>query len=219
MFSLTKIKPRIYHLEFTTHYDLCMCFLRYQEAYESTEDRFKTSSFTLVDYMKWYTLNSSRGKSKSFRYIEDWTGFNIPLDVIKNVRDRGITDPNMYDSLFSGIYDMITACGEYNCYLIGSQVGELKTMKHELVHAEYFTNVAYRTKVLSEIRALNVELYDELSTLLKNLDYSVEVLDDEINAYLVAGDTNCFSSLTKKQGFKTLKKKLISLFDECETKA
>ena len=218
MFSLTKIKPRVYHLEFKSHYDLCMAFLRYQESYEASEDRFRISNFTIVEYMKWYTENSSRGKSKTFRYMDDWAGFNIPLNVIKNVHDRGLTDPNMYDSLMFGIHGMITSCGEYNSYLIGSQIGELKTMKHELVHAEYFTNVAYRTKVLTELNSLDQTFHEELSTVLKQLDYCVDVLDDEINAFLVAGDTNYFGNFTKRQSFRTLKKQLISLYEEYEIK-
>src|SRR3989344_5759404 len=99
-YSLKNIAQGIYLLNFQSPYDLAMSFCRYQEFYESTNPVFKGKSFSLIDFMEWYSnKNNNRKRSdlKCFTYPDDWAGFNLPSYVFDNIIELGIPDMNKYD--------------------------------------------------------------------------------------------------------------------------
>lgn len=207
MFSLIKLAPRIYHLRVTSQYDLCSIFMRYQEFYESSNERFVNQKFTLAEFSSWYTRNVGNGE---FSYCTDWCGFNMPLKIIKNCRDLGISDPNMYDSIMSGIHDMIE-CIDPDSYIIGS-TPELDALDHEITHAMFYVNETYKEQVIKTIANISKTLWLKLITILENEAYAPHVYIDEINAYLTESSVHEFFEEFKiNQEFKKLRNNLLVL--------
>lgn len=210
MFSLIKYAPRVYHLQFTKRFDLCATFMRYQEFYESANPRFVNSSFTLAEFERWYTYNTG---GDEFTYHSDWSGFNMPLNIIKCVHDQGIADPNMYDSLMWGIYKMIDSV-EQNCYIIGTSK-ECDIIDHELTHAMYYINEQYKLDVDNVIKYAVVwyqSLYEKLCSTLSNEGYAPHVFWDEINAYLTEQDVyQPIGELSAEDGYCELRDRLINV--------
>lgn len=80
MFKLTKEKEKIYLLCFDDRYDCCMYFLRYQEYYESPNQKFYRKQFTIVSYMDWYIKHNKR---KFSDYKDKITNLfkNLPISI------------------------------------------------------------------------------------------------------------------------------------------
>jgi len=78
-YNLKQINEKIWLLSIDDYEHLALSFLRYQEFYENP--KFKDKIFTIKKFAKWYE------KYGSFSYAKDWAGFNLPLDVIKQVND------------------------------------------------------------------------------------------------------------------------------------
>jgi hypothetical protein len=76
--------------------------------------------------------------------------------------------------------------GQY--YIIGIKKGQSNTLKHELMHALYYTNPKYRQSV-ERILDSGPSLLP-ISIYIKNLGYHNEVLRDETHAYLVTCQDN-----------------------------
>lgn len=207
MFSLIKLAPRIYHLRVTTQFDLCSMFMRYQEFYESSNERFVNQKFTLAELQSWYTRNVGNGE---FSYYTDWCGFNMPLKIIKNCRDLEISDHNMYDSIMSGIHDMIE-CIDPDSYIIGS-TPELDALDHEITHAMFYVNESYRVQVIRTIAHITNSLWLKLTTILENEAYAPHVYVDELNAYLTEPSVHeFFEEFKMNQEFKKLRNNLLTL--------
>ena len=201
MFQLTKKRPGVYLLSFDSHIDLCYAFMRYQELYESP--RFQGQAFTWPTYMRWYMeKNLKQGGSKhAFYYAADWAGFNHPVDVIKQVHDLGIPDPNEYDELMMSVYKLIMR-DEAKAYLIGAPPGS-NTEKHELTHAMWYLNDGYKKKATNFILPLHSTtkhetLVADLKTALFNLGYTESTAIDEINAFITTGEGGHFAAAAKK---------------------
>lgn len=99
-YQIIQIIPHVYQLHFDSAYDLAMHFVRMQEYYESP--KFRKQIFTLVEYMAWYSKEHGKG---AFTYPKDWTGFNVPSDVAREVYKSScaIPDFNQYDERMSRI--------------------------------------------------------------------------------------------------------------------
>ncbi|NDB56269.1 hypothetical protein EB169_10645, partial [archaeon] len=75
---ITEVKPNIFAVIIPNGFDRAMTFCRVQEFYESPNPQFRGKHFSMWDYMKWYSKEYDRG----FSYPNDWSGFNIPFEVI-----------------------------------------------------------------------------------------------------------------------------------------
>lgn len=191
MLSVDQVLPRIYCLA-TNHYDLAMLFLRYQEYYESDNNRFFRRKFTIAEFMSAYTkLNNSI----VFDYPDAWAGFNVPVPMIDAVFALGIEDFNFYDHLMKGIVQMIkNDSGTNDCYLIGVDP-EGEAFGHELAHGLYYTNEAYRAEISRLFFVFNTDHknhYQELERRLIKTGYAASVIQDELHAYTVDTDVADF---------------------------
>jgi len=149
-FHIQEIMPHVYRLHFSSHYELTMSFLRFQEYYES--ERYRKRVFSLDDYMEWYAKVHGEGV---FTYTEDWGGFNVPswalLGVIKD--SDGIPDLNKHDRRMFTVINWVADKEEGNpFYFIGTSEecidGDHKdTLDHEIAHALFTVNEEYRRKV------------------------------------------------------------------------
>lgn len=190
-FKIKEVRPGIFHFNFKNTYDLCMYFLRYQEYYESPSPKFRGKQFEIFDFMRWYSLNSDK---KIFTYPDDWNGFNLPGNIIKDVHDKMILDRNIYD------YEMITAWRECHAiavfrgmekfYIIGT-VGK-DALDHEIAHGLFYLNSEYQKKMKSLVKALPADLKKEMNHNLKRLGYTPKVYVDETQAYLATGFSESF---------------------------
>jgi hypothetical protein len=161
--------------------------------------------------MAWYSKEYPN--DGAFNYGSDWSGFNMPFDVVKQVHQRGILDINMYDHIMIGLYDMVNV-HEQNCYLIGSSP-ESDVLSHEMIHALFYTNEDYRNHVLGIISEYdNTEMYSDVCAKLLQEGYNKKVHKDEINAYAVDDDLEWFEEVTDVKAYHQMKKELIALHKE-----
>lgn len=166
----TRIAKSIFLVQFDTQYGLASTFLRIQEHYESS--RFRNRVFSLEQFMDWYAARFG-----AFTYYEDWSGFNVPSTALTPFY-RGKFDPLLRKEqrllrLFKGERTPF--------YVIGAVADT--NLKHELAHALFFTQSAYRNAVRAAMRAYDTSA---LAKHLATIGYHRSVLTDEVHAYLVA---------------------------------
>lgn len=210
MFSLTKIRERVYALKFDKSYELCMAFLRYEEFYENLNPRYRGHSFTIVEFMSWYTTKFAKGKYKGiFTFTEDWGGFNLPVNIIDQVHKLGIPDPNHYDALMAGIYGLISVEAE-DAYLIGISSENNEGFKeHELTHAMWHVDQEYKqkiTNIIDEASQQDPSFIKQIKKALSDEGYVDAVMNDEISAYVATGEEGFFSKVKNKKMMTQLRK-------------
>jgi len=170
-----------------------MYFLRYQEYYESPSSKFRGKAFEIIDFMRWYATKFGGGL---FTYPDDWNGFNLPDNIIKDVWDKHISDKNLYD------YEMFQAWHECNrraegekFYIIGTAGTE--ALDHEIAHGLFYLNSEYQKKMKALVKALAPEIRKEMNIELKRLGYTPKVYVDEAQAYMATGLTDSFEESDK----------------------
>jgi hypothetical protein len=177
------ITERIILLVYGKQKDLASTFLRFQEHYESPE--FRGKCFSLAEFQNWYIQNSPGGRATGrFTYYTDWAGFNIPSVVLVP----------FYDGLFDPLSEqeqefLLRFKNEKQpFYVIGAhqQAGDLhETLLHEVAHGLFYTDTGYRNAVLEILRTYDTEPIREELRL--KAGYHEDVLDDEVNAFMVSG--------------------------------
>lgn len=201
-YKLKEVKPRIFLVEFTDRYDMCMTFLRYQEYYESPNPKFRNHHFTLVDFMEWYSKKQC--KDNCFEYPKHWQGFNIPNDVIENVfenLDMAYEAYNKYDAIMGEIYSKcqnIIKSKYYEdekFYLIGAMKGNQKTINHEVAHGFYYIIPGFKKEMLALVKQLKPAFRNKLYKELGRIGYTKQVFPDEAQAFLSTGWRDYFPKL------------------------
>ena len=148
-------------------FDRAMLFCRVQEYYESSNDNFRGKYFDIWDYLKWHQ------QEFNCAYWELWEGFNVPVQVAK-----GCEGDTKYDALMEFL------CNDTDStYIIGVDAIDSEIYRHEMAHALYYTNEAYRTAQDSIV----VEYIEEVCCALQDLGYPPERHKDELQAYMVSG--------------------------------
>jgi len=194
--ELFKITNYIYWLKIESRYNLAMTFLRYQEYYESPSSDFRGKDFTIIDYMDWYSKTYGKG---SFTYPNDWAGFNIPSKVLNDIFDGDIKDWNKYDTIMYKAYCNID---DEKYYLIGANK-QNNTLNHEIAHGLYATNTIYKESMDELITNIDPEDKRLFYSKLSEMGYTIEVFDDEIQAYLATSSCIQFERAEKyKEEFK-----------------
>lgn len=185
-FKLEEIRPKIFLMSFKEPYDLAMYFVRYQEFYESPSPQYRGKKFELLDFMRWYSFKFGNGV---FTYPDDWAGFNIPGDIIKQIWDLGITDRNIYDYEMLQVYRECQKKSKGDFYLIGvsSEKEEAITLKHEIAHGFFYTTPSYKKEMTQLVKELTPEVRQKMNDELKELGYTPKVYIDEIQAYMSTG--------------------------------
>lgn len=161
-----------------------MSFLRYQEFYESPNPKFRNNSFTILEYIEWYSNKYGDG---AFTYPNDWSGFNLPSKAIELARAFGILDPNKYDNEINLIYSKIREYESGDFYIIGTTKKDTETLEHEIAHALWSTDVDYKKDMTKNISSLGNKTVKKLKLILANMGYNNSVMEDEIQAYLSTG--------------------------------
>jgi len=186
--QFSEIKEKIFLLTFDNHYDLAMHFVRFQEYYESPNPSFKKKTFTLIDFMEYYAKTYGKGV---FSYTQDWGGFNISAQVLSEVFKVGIPDWNKYDFFMKRIFiEMKKKYPKMDFYLIGSITGNQSITNHELAHAFWTVNDEYKKEMTFLLKNTNPQMINVMSKFLLENMYDVNVLEDELQAYLCTGLTS-----------------------------
>lgn len=214
--KLVNICPKIYLLTTNDLYDLAMHFCRAQEFYENPTWRNKF--FTMFEFMEWYAKEKGNG---IFTYPNDWSGFNIPGQVInklyKNNFWKKIPDFNKYDEFMSEIVEQLNKKENgTSWYLIASLEEDKETVSHEIAHGLWATNRKYKKKMQELIDNLTKEQYDCLKQWLSEHMYCEEVHDDEIQAYLATGLVEDMNSALRRARipYRTMRKPFSKVFKE-----
>jgi hypothetical protein len=188
-----KVAKGIYLLRFRTQYELAATFLRVQEHYESP--KFHGRVFSLEQYMDWYAAD--RG---NFTYYQDWSGFNVPSTAFAPFY-AGKFDPlsekeKQLLALFRGLRERFYVIGIY----------ESGSLTHELAHALYFTDDAYREAVQAAMRGYDTSAF---ARQIVDAGYAKHVVVDEMQAYIVAPSGELGKDLRR---LEPLRAKLRALF-------
>jgi hypothetical protein len=192
-----KLADGIYLVRFETQYELAATFLRLQEYYESPQ--FSGRVFSLEQYMDWYAAQFG-----AFTYYEDWAGFNVPSTAFRPFY-KGKFDPLLKKEkrllrLFKNLRGRFYVIGVYNSGELGGD------LTHELAHALYFTDTAYRHAVRTAMRGYDTSA---LKKQLAKAGYAKHVIPDEVHAYLVAPAGKLGG---RSRALQPLRKELCALF-------
>jgi len=178
---------RLILLEFPTIKEMCLTMWRFQELFESPYPEIKNKRFSADQFIDLYS-----DKMGHLSYFAYWDGFNVPISIINlfkelySFRERS----NREIAVCDAVYDL-----RDDGYVIAYVKGDTSTIKHELCHFFYATNQMYRSLVDRNVKNMSNSLRRRLYKGLKAHQYSSEVFDDEINAYLTAFDETEFSSM------------------------
>lgn len=206
-YKISEVKPNVFAVVIENRYDRAMTFLRGQEYYESPNKKFRGKDFSIWDYMKWYSTEYGKG----FSYGVDWSGFNIPFDIVwKCYQSNEMETP--YDETMWEILGEIDSKMDINkkAYIIGAgdMIGD--TFKHEICHGLWYTNSAYKKDAKTLLTIINKEDYEIFENNLLEMGYTDKVIDDEIQAYLCYGhDVDNFSNGVDKDVCKAYHKEFI----------
>lgn len=190
-----KLADCIYLLRFKTQYELAATFLRVQEHYESPQ--FSGRVFSLEKYIDWYVARYG-----AFTYYEDWAGFNVPSTALTPFY-QGKFDPLLRkEKRLLGLFRNLRR----RYYVIG--VYDSRDLSHEIAHALFFTDKAYRLAVREAMRGYDTSA---LKKQLASAGYARHVIPDEVHAYLVAPS----GKLGKpSRALQPLRRKLRALFKQ-----
>lgn len=181
---IKEVKPNIFAVVIKDKYDRAMTFCRVQEYYESPSPKFRGKEFSIWDYMKWYHEKYGRG----FSYGNDWSGFNIPIKVIRECYNKLNKFETPYDKIMGNIIHRVEMYREG--YVIGCGDTKGDTFKHEVCHGLYYTDKEYKKKMDALTKGLPKKYYDTFKKNILEMGYTTKVVDDEIQAYLQYGYEN-----------------------------
>ncbi len=181
-----QILPHIYHIHMELCYDLAMHFWRYQEYYESPT--FKGRIIPLIDYMESYAKSEGEGV---FSYPDDWSGFNVPSDILIELSEAELPDLNKYDIRMRALIDAIRKKEKgHKFYFIGTCGDDEyldSTLDHEIGHGLYHIDDEYREVMDSLIDAMPRKKFEAVWEGLMEMGYHAAVVQDEIHAYASTG--------------------------------
>ena len=206
-----EVAPRIYCVTVDDDYDRAMLFCRYQEFYESPYKKFRGKPFTWMEYMRHYKL---AWKKRTFTYPDDWSGYNIPSNVMERANNVFYKDTE-YDQIMNDIYfhcdiDSQNKNNNIRCnwYLIGASSKDKGTTNHEIAHGLYFTNKEYKNNVTKLIKNIKSTHYEKLKKKLIKMGYvnDKKIIDDEIHAFMSTGLYNGLNTKELKVYEKEFKK-------------
>jgi hypothetical protein len=164
----------IIHLIFKNQKELTLTLCRPQEFYECNSTKLRGKVFTFDQFIDHYT--DEEGYLTYFSY---WSGFNLPGEVLEEfynlfmLTDREQKVKQITDKFKGKSY-----------YVIAAKNGDSETLKHELVHAHYYLDPVYKQEANVLVKHMRPELRKQISSALKELGYSQNVMIDEINAYM-----------------------------------
>ena len=180
-YQIKEVKPLVFAVIIKDKYDRAMTFCRAQEYYESPSPKFRGKEFSIWDYMKWYHERYGKG----FSYGDDWSGFNIPIKVIRECYNGLNKYETPYDKVMENIIHKVEV--HRDGYVIGAGAASGEVFRHEVCHALYHTNKEYKKKMDALTKGLPKKYYNAFKKNILTMGYASKVVDDEIQAYIQHG--------------------------------
>ena len=190
--KVKEIRPSVYCVIVDDNYDRAMLFCRYQEFYETPFKKFRGKYFSWETYMRHY---KNFWKKDVFTYPEDWSGYNIPSNIVQKGVDTFYKETE-YDEIMNNIYHYCSIDSQNKndgtrkkWYLIGASSKDLKTMDHEIAHGLYYINHEYKMRVMYQLSLIPKKIMDKIDKKLIKMGYvnDRKILDDEAHAFLSTG--------------------------------
>ena len=142
----------------------------------------------------------------NFTYFTDWSGFNIPGNIVCEYKDNhlasGVSYLNKERLLFASVSQYIQDYGE-DFYLLA--IYKETDIKHELAHACYYLYPEYRKGINKLINKRLKHFKDQKKKLLE-MGYRPDMIDDEQQAYLLEAKLSCSVPLKIFEMQKKVKK-------------
>jgi hypothetical protein len=179
---------------------LASTMLRLQERYECPNSELRGRCFSLAEYKAWERQNDP---AHGFIYYERWPGFNVPGSIVKSALYEDNLSP-CEQALKQALTDALSLPV---FYVIATQSGdESSSLYHEVCHAMYEVNAAYRADVDAELATIPHGPMSRMKAYLRCEQYAnVErILQDEVHAYLSEGDKLGCSACETAQHTKRL---------------
>ena len=196
--ELQEIVPQIFCLLYSDQYFLTSTFARIQEFSEYT---FSTPCFSLEEF-----LDSCYKKYGKISYFEDWSGFNVPLDILieffKCYKKYNLPllqkEQFLYNIIEKDIFPIIEKGKEY--YIIG--IYNKEDINHEISHGLYELSDEYKTHMMHLIK--NHKYYEEIKKWVENIGYTNNhnLLINEAQAYLSTSTLNYLKTMGYKRKWK-----------------
>jgi hypothetical protein len=208
---IEEIKPFIFAVVIKDNYDRSMLFCRYQEFYESPFPEIRRQFFTLEQYMRLYTKTN---KKLVFTYPVDWSGYNIPSNILFEAKRLFKKTETNYDEIMSEIINYCDRESQiknegtpHPWYLIGADTLKSSTMNHEIAHGLYYTNLKYKVEMDYLISHIKPSHYNQLKKHLIKVGYvdDKKIIDDEIQAFMSTGKLSSWSDVIYKTYSKEFK--------------
>ena len=198
MFKCEKIENHnIIHIKFDKPQWQNWGWIRIQEFYESPDNLVRGFHNTIEHIIERELFNNNE-----FTYLQDWDGFNVPghiwdLFFIKHSQDVRDIEKEMANA----VANLVDTNSIY--YVIGSSAkSHRSTIHHEIRHGLWYLYDDYRREILEVLSRYKL---DGLKRDLKKMGYCDEVIDDEIQAYVLTG---LDQSMRKTKEIVQLKKHL-----------
>lgn len=196
-YTIKQVKPNVFLVIVPDEYERSMLFLRVQEYSESPNPRIRGQTFDILDFVKWYTNEHN----KAFTYADDWNGFNISFkSAMQCYKDLPEKLTNKYDLVFLDILKQISkmllrthrgAELAQNAYIVSAGSAKSVTAYHELHHAQYYTDPAYRRRANAVIKTvIPAPIYNRIRQNLIRIGYYDNdfTIHNEMQAYLRGRD-------------------------------
>lgn len=184
--ELYHVGDHIYAIRIKDDHSRAMLFMRPQEFYESAFEEIIKKQFKTSRFMNMYKQHYGK---QEFTYGDDWSGFNIPSDVLEDCMfNIDSDDINTYDNvMLSIISDIKKAEGDNKYYLLGVDELDNDLLEHEFAHAMYYTLPEYKLAVNELTSKCDPVIKDAMYKCITEYGYADHVLPDEMQAYMSTG--------------------------------
>jgi hypothetical protein len=184
--SLYHCGEHIWAIQIKDSHSRAMVFLRSQEYYESAFEEIIRHQFKVSKYMDMYKQHYGK---QEFTYGSDWSGFNIPSDILEecmfNIEQDEI---NNYDKIMLSIIHKIKETeGDDKYYLLGVDELNNDLLEHEFAHAMYFVLPEYKSDMTKLNKDCDRIVKESMYKCITEYGYADHVLPDELQAYLSTG--------------------------------
>lgn len=221
-FSVTELRPNVYHFSFDSQYFLNSTMMRLQEYYESPIEGIKGQYFSYEKFMDAYALSTEH---KDFSYFTDWSGFNVPGNIVLDFYDTFkydllLKEKTFFEAVFLFRHGKLSGKNKDRFYVLCTykHKGEETALKHELSHAYWYlfpdSYAGEAKELLNTKRFLNPEVSEKAKKALLEKGYCEEVLEDELQAYLATGSRRFLKLVLRYPDKAKLSTKFKKLFEE-----
>ena len=169
--------PGVLHLVFKTRKAMNIAMCRLSEFYESPSAEIRGKHFCLAEFIDAYS-----DEHGGIAYFEDIEGHNIPGGVVDSFFE--LFELSKFEQAVQAAWG-----GGYKYLIATDEESDLSTITHEMAHAKWFMDKAYREKAKAVLDSIGGRLRSKM--VLDLLAYGVpdtEIVWDEMHAYLISAN-------------------------------